>query len=40
MKYVLAAMMIAILGVVSGALYGPDIVAWDPPEDCADEDTG
>ena len=38
MKYILAAMMIAILGVVSGAFYGPDIFAWDPPEDCADED--
>ena len=38
MKYVLAAVMIAVLGVTLGALSSPYVAAWDPPEDCADED--
>ena len=38
MKYVLAVAIIAVLGVGLGVLYNPDIAAWDPPEDCADED--
>ena len=37
MKYVLA-VMIAVLGVTLGALSSPEVAAWDPPEDCADED--
>ena len=38
MKYVLAAVMIAVLGMTLGALSSHDVAAWDPPEDCADED--
>ena len=38
MKYMLAAVMIAVLGVTLGALSSPDVAAWDSPEDCADED--
>ena len=38
MKYVLAAVIIAVLGVTLGTLSSPDVAAWDPPEDCADED--
>ena len=37
MKYVLA-VMIAVLGVTLGALSSHDVAAWDPPEDCADEE--
>ena len=37
MKYVLA-VIIAVLGVTLGALSSPEVAAWDPPEDCADED--
>ena len=38
MKYVLAAVIIAVLGVALGALSSPDVAAWEPPEDCEDED--
>ena len=38
MKYVLAAVIIGVLGVALVALSIPDVAAWDPPEDCADED--
>ena len=37
MKYVMA-VLIAVLGVTLGALYSADVAAWEPPEDCADED--
>ena len=37
MKYVLA-VLITVIGVTLGALSSPDVAAWDPPEDCADED--
>ena len=37
MKYVLA-VLIAVIGVIFGAFYSQDVAAWDPPEDCADED--
>ena len=37
MKYVLA-VLIAVVGMTLGALSSPDVAAWDPPEDCADED--
>ena len=37
MKYVLA-VLIAFIGVTMGVLSSPDVAAWEPPEDCADED--
>ena len=37
MKYVLA-VLIAFIGVTLGVLSSPDVAAWEPPEDCADED--
>ena len=37
MKYILTIAIITILGVVSGVLYGPSIAAWDPPEECDDD---
>ena len=39
MKYVLA-VLITVTGVTLGTLSSPDVAAWDPPEDCADEDIG
>ncbi len=37
MKYVLA-MLIVALNLTLGFLYSQDVAAWDPPEECADED--
>ena len=37
MKYALA-VVAAIFGVTLGALYSHDVAAWEPPEECADED--